>query len=147
MSARLSVHTVAPSTTAAGGSFPARRETGPRLDLVDAFLAGDLDALGRTFSVDAARLEGVSDADVASFQSAVSNLVDNSIRPAVQALAAEYAGDYRRAAPSSVGQMYSALSGRGSVPSNEPSYTSKRTVGFSRSATIPPISWSIRSGL
>ncbi len=73
------------------------------LDLVDAFLAGDLDALGRTFSVDAARLEGVSDADVASFQSAVSNLVDNSIRPAVQALAAEYAGDYRRAAPSSVG--------------------------------------------
>ncbi len=73
------------------------------LDLVDAFLAGDLDALGRTFSVDTARLEGVSEADAASFQSAVTNLVDNSIRPAVQSLAADFAGDYRRAAPSTVG--------------------------------------------
>ena len=73
------------------------------LDLVDAFLTADLDALGRTFSVDAARLEGVSEVEAASFRSAVANLVDNSIRPAVQALAADYAGDYRRAAPSAVG--------------------------------------------
>jgi uncharacterized protein (DUF885 family) len=73
------------------------------LDLVEAFLASDLDALDRTFGVDAARLEGVSEADATAFRTAVTNQIENGIRPALTALSASYGADYRRAAPSAVG--------------------------------------------
>jgi uncharacterized protein (DUF885 family) len=73
------------------------------LDLVDAFLTSDLEALDRTFTVDAARLEGVTETEAKAFRSAVTNMIENGIRPAVKALAADYAGEYRRAAPSTVG--------------------------------------------
>ena len=73
------------------------------LDLVDAFLASDLEALDRTFGVDGARLEGVSEAEAKAFRSAVANMIENGIRPAVKALAADYGDEYRRVAPSTVG--------------------------------------------
>ncbi|MGH9328821.1 MAG: DUF885 domain-containing protein, partial [Vicinamibacterales bacterium] len=73
------------------------------LDLAVGFFAADLEALDRTLAVDAARLAGAADADAESFRSAVANVIDKQIRPAITALADDYGANYRVQAPSAVG--------------------------------------------
>jgi uncharacterized protein (DUF885 family) len=73
------------------------------LDLVAGFFAADLEALDRSFAVDAARLGGVADEEAEAFRSAVARAIDAEIRPAVRALADDYGASYRALAPAAVG--------------------------------------------